>query len=129
MTESFGAAILDTACTSTVCGTKWLFDYIEFLSSKEKTQVYEKNSDRIFRFGDGSKVKAVKNVVIPATIGDKQCKISTDIVDLELPLLLRKASLKKANAVINLENDEAHVWEKCKTSTNIKWALLCKSEK
>ena len=106
MTESFGAAILDTACTSTVCGTKWLFDYIESLSSEEKTQISEKNSDRIFRFGDGSKVKAMKTVVIPATIEDKQCQISTDVVDLELPLLLSKASLKKANAVIDLENDK-----------------------
>ena len=106
LTESFGAAILDTACTNTVCGTQWLFDYIKSLSSKEKTQIFEKNSDRLFRFGDGSKVKALKNVVIPATIGDKHCKISTDVVDLELPLLLSKASLKKANAVIDFENDK-----------------------
>ena len=49
----------------------------------------------------------MKNVVIPAVIGGKKCKISTDVVDLELPLLLSKASLKKANAVINLNDDEA----------------------
>ena len=49
----------------------------------------------------------MKNVVIPAVIGGKKCKISTDVVDLELPLLLSKASLKKANTVINLNDDEA----------------------
>lgn len=107
MTESFGSAILDTACTRTVCGTRWLYDYIESLSQEDKESITEEKSERLFRFGDSSQVKAVKNVVIPAVIGGKNCKISTDVVDLELPLLLSKASLKKANAVINLNDDEA----------------------
>ena len=107
MTESFGSAILDTACTRTVCGRKWLYDYVESLNEEEKKGIREEKSERVFRFGDSSQVKAVKNVVIPAVIGGKKCKISTDVVDLELPLLLSKASLKKANTVINLNDDEA----------------------
>ena len=107
MTESFGSAILDTACTRTVCGAKWMFDYVESLSDEEKSQITEEKSERIFRFGDGSNVKAFKNVTIPAVIGTKRCKISADVVDLELPLLLSKESLKKANAVLDLNNDEA----------------------
>ena len=107
MTEAFGTAILDTVCTRTVYGAKWLFDYVETLNEEEKDNIVEQRSERIFRFGDGSKVKALKNVVIPAVIGDKQCTISTDVVDLELPLLLSKESLKKANAILNLNDDEA----------------------
>ena len=107
MTESFGSAILDTACTRTVCGSKWLFDYIESLSEEDRGKIREDKSERMFRFGDSSQVKAIKNVVIPAVISGKQCKISTDVIDRELPLLLSKASLKKANAIINLKDDEA----------------------
>ena len=107
MTESFGSAILDTACTRTVCGSKWLYDYIESLDKEDRESIREEKSERVFRFGDSSQIKAVKNVIIPAVIGGKKCKISTDVVDLELPLLLSKASLKKANAVINLNDDEA----------------------
>ena len=107
MAETFGTAILDTACTSTVCGSKWLFEYKETLKEEEKAQMEEKTSERMFRFGDGAKVQAVKNVVIPAKIGEKQCKISTDVVELDLPLLLSKSALKKANAVIDMKKDEA----------------------
>ena len=49
MAEGFGAAILDTACTSTVCGSKWLFEYKETLNEKEKAQIEEKASERMFR--------------------------------------------------------------------------------
>ena len=64
MTEAFGTAILDTVCTRTVYGAKWLFDYVETLNEEEKDKIVEQRSERIFRFGDGSKVKALKNVVI-----------------------------------------------------------------
>ena len=93
ITESFGSAILDTACTKTVCGSKWLYDYIESLDKEDRESIREEKSERVFRFGDSSQIKAVKNVIIPAVIGGKKCKISTDFVGLELPLLLSKASL------------------------------------
>ena len=107
MTESLGTAILDTECTRTVCGINWLSEYVKSLKAEEKLKITEEKSNRIFRFGDGSKVKALKNVMIPAVIGDKQCKISTEVVDLKLPLLLSKSSLKRANAILNLNDDEA----------------------
>ena len=58
MTESFGSAILDTACTRTVCGSKWLFDYIESLSEEDRGKIREDKSERMFRFGDSSQERS-----------------------------------------------------------------------
>ena len=87
-----------------MCGSKWLDNYIGSLS---RESIREEKSERVFRFSDCSPVKAVINVAIPAVVGGKNCKIFTDVAGLELPFLLSNASLKKANAIINLNNDEA----------------------
>lgn len=36
LTESLGSAIIDTACTRTVCGGKWLESYVNDLSEGKK---------------------------------------------------------------------------------------------
>ena len=41
MTESISYAILDTACSSTVCGVDWLKSYIQTLSEEEKMKTEE----------------------------------------------------------------------------------------
>ena len=112
MSEALGSAVLDTACTRTVCGRKWLSSYIDLLSSKEKSEVVEIPSNRQFKFGDGRQVSSEKNVTIPAVIAGKPCKISTEVVDADLPLLLSKESLKKAEAVLNLKDDKAMMFGK-----------------
>ena len=43
---------------------------------------------------------------IPAKIGDTVCKIRTEVEN-DIPLLLNKESLKRANAVLDLKNDKA----------------------
>lgn len=54
MTESQGSAIIDTACTRTVCGEKWLDNYVNGLSQEptHKLMKTENPSCRPFRFGD-----------------------------------------------------------------------------
>ena len=44
---------------------------------------------------------------IPAQIGDTKCSIETEVVDIDLPLLLSKDSLKRAKAVLDMCNDKA----------------------
>ena len=40
--DSMDYAILDTACTSTVCGVEWLTMYIGGLTTEEKTKINKK---------------------------------------------------------------------------------------
>lgn len=106
MTESFGCAILDTACTKTVCGKEWFHEYIDKLAKERKKAIQTKSSRKAFRFGNGTKVNSYMTAYIPAQIGDVKCRIETEVVDIDLPLLLSKASLKKANAVLDMTNDK-----------------------
>ena len=80
MVEALGSAVIDTACTRTVCGEKWLNNYVEGLNESEVQKVRNTVSNRPFKFGDGHVVHSTKKV---------------------------KASLKRAGTVLDLENDTA----------------------
>ena len=107
VTESFGSAVIDTACTKTVCGEKWMNMYLKMLNDEGQRNVCTSKSEQSFKFGDGEVKKSFLNVTIPAKIGSTACKIETEVVKSDIPLLLSKASLKKANTVIDLQNDTA----------------------
>lgn len=100
--ECRNAAIIDTACTRTVCGEKWLKDYQNTIADEMK-QFY---SHKPFKFGDGKVIYSMKRVTIPAVIGSTQCDIDTEVVCADIPLLLSKASLKKAGTILDLQNDK-----------------------
>ena len=109
MTESLGSAIIDTACTRTVCGEKWLECYVNGLSQEQTNKLFktENPSCRPFRFGDGNLVYSTRKVKLPAKIGQTKCQIETEVVKVDIPLLLSKTSLKKAGTVLDMENDRA----------------------
>lgn len=105
--EAVGSAVLDTACTRTVCGVKWFYNYMECLNDEDKSRIWKTKSQK---FGDGAKVFSHKNVIIPAVIRGISCKIDTEVVDADIPLLLSKDSLKRARTVLDLNNDRATVY-------------------
>ena len=107
MKEAVDYGILDTACTSTVCGIEWLDMYIKGLTSEERTKIKEENSESTFRFGDGRVYESLKKVVLPIKIAGIEWGIKTDVVECYIPLLISKKSMKKAHMKINLENDTA----------------------
>lgn len=111
MTESYGCAVIDTACTKTVCGKKWFEQYVDRLQEDQKKVIKKKTSTKIFRFGDGAQVHSYMNATIPAQIGKTKCNIETEVVDVELPLLLSKDSLKKAGTILDMSNDKATMFQ------------------
>jgi hypothetical protein len=48
MVEALGSAVMDTACTRTVCGEKWLDDYISELPQSELQKVSDKTEYKTF---------------------------------------------------------------------------------
>ena len=50
---------------------------------------------------------STKNVTIPASIAGHPCNINIDVVELELPLLLSKSTLKRTKTNLDLEHDKA----------------------
>ena len=63
-----------------------------------------------FKFGDGRKVASIEKVTIPATVGEQPVRIRTDAVREEIPLLLSKTSMKKAEIIIDFKTDTVSVF-------------------
>lgn len=103
--------MIDTAHTRTVCGGKWLEYYTSGLPQSELLRLDDKQSARPFRFGDGKVVHSTRKVTIPTKIRYTRCKIETEIVPADTPMLLSKASLKRASAVLDIANDKATIFK------------------
>ena len=112
--EARGAAVIDTACTRTVCGEKWLNDYMQMLKDEDKNdlRITIRDSKVGFKFGDGKTVNLFQRVEIPVDIAGMNCRIETEVVPANIPLLLSKISLKRANTLLNLNNDSAIMFNK-----------------
>ena len=65
--------------------------------------------ETVFKFRDGRKVKSNESVIFPVVIVDEKSKIKAEIVKENIQLLLSKSSLKRAQTVINLDNDKATI--------------------
>ncbi|CAC5382062.1 unnamed protein product [Mytilus coruscus] len=109
--EAFNAAVVDTACTKTVCESKWLHQFLD-TSETEDEEIKSKESHTPFKFGDGQTVYSYQSVKLPATIGSLNCYIETEVVDCEIPLLLSKDSLKRAQTVLDLQIDKVTMFGK-----------------
>ena len=109
MVDSLNCAVLDSACSSTVCGLNWLNCFMDTLSKEDLDRVIEEKSSTSFKFGDSSVIKSLKRVIFPAVLAGQRCKIKTDVIDSDIPLLFGKPSMKKAKVKIDLENDCASV--------------------
>ena len=107
--ESFGMGVLDSACTKTVTGVTWLNAFVESLSDRDKSLVTYFSTNTRFKFGDGVEVCASRKVKFPAVIGRNRVMIESCVVDNDIPLLLSKASMKKAKVVLDLVTDTASV--------------------
>lgn len=96
--DAKGCALLDIRCSSTVNGKGWLQEYLNLL-------IVEQTSASKFSFDDSSTVESVKQLSTSCLIGNMKSEISTDVVKCEIPLLLSKNLMKKANMILNFQND------------------------
>ena len=103
--EALSAAILDSGASKTVCGKTWMTCYQDTLTELDKKKIKVEESSTHFKFGDGRKISSMKRLVIPARLGDINVNIATDVIDEDIPLLLSKDSMKKANTQIDFSND------------------------
>jgi hypothetical protein len=78
-----------------------------------------KQSARPFRFGDGKVVHSTRKVIIPAKIGQTKCKIETEVVPADIPILLSKTLLKRASAVLDIAHDKATMFEQPVQTNNL----------
>ena len=110
--DSKGCGILDSGCTKTVCGERWVKDYIDNLSDYERSLVKTESSPASFTFGDGITVKSQKKLNLPCIIGGLRGKVVTDVVECDIPLLLSKKSMKSVGMILNFKEDNVKIGRK-----------------
>ena len=103
--ETLACAVIDSGCTKTVVGRNWINHYKETLDEDQLRLLMIEKCATPFRFGDGQEVISTKKIKIPGRIGDSNILVEANIVERDLPLLLSKASLKKAGAVLDFTSD------------------------
>ena len=108
-TEAMNCAVLDSACSSTVCGKDWLDSYMNSLTEQQKKEVKMKESNKIFKFGGGTRLFSDGQYSIPVQLAGHKLMLVTDVVRSDIPLLLSKSAMKSAKMHINLEDDTAEV--------------------
>ena len=104
--ETLACAVIDSGCTKTVVGKNWVNLYKETLEDHQLKLMTCEPCETPFRFGDGIEVISYVKTKIPGCIGKNKILIEANIVDKDLPLLLSKASLKKAGAMLDFKNDK-----------------------
>lgn len=106
VSDTFDAAVLDTAATKTAAGRIWTEEYIKKLTDEEKSRIEQKPSSAVYRFGDGEKVTASYSTTIPAKIGNRNVTIDVDVIEKDIPLLLSRPSMEQINTTIDLKNQQ-----------------------
>ena len=108
--DARNCAVLDSACSSTVCGKLWLDVYLKSLDKEDQKKVYETEKVKKFKFGGGTRLKAEGEYSIPAVITGKQVTIKIDVVSSDIPLLLSRTTMKNAGVKMDLEYDRAEIF-------------------
>jgi len=111
-TEASLCAVLDSACSSTVCGLSWLKKYLSALGEKDLKHVQQEASSNVFKFGGGEKLASLGKYRIPAKLADNNVLIVTDVVDSDIPLLMSLDAMKKADIVLHTREDRATIFGK-----------------
>ena len=90
-------------------GKKWSQNFKTNLQNDYVAQIESFPSETVFKFGNDSKVKSKESVIFPLDIADKKFQIKAEIGKEYISLLLSKSLLKKAQTVIDLDNDKAAI--------------------
>ena len=109
LAETLGMAIVDSACSKTVCGQVWMDAYKDQLSDHDKASIKEVPSSTKFRFGDGALCISKSLVTFPAVIGKRKVSIEANVVEAEIPLLLSRKSMKVAGCTLDFKTDRMEI--------------------
>ena len=110
--DARNCAVLDSVCSSTVCGDNWVNSYIESLDKVDKVKAKQSAGQKVFKFGGGTCLKSKGEYSLPAVIAGKEVTIKTDVVESDIPLLLSRTAMKKAAIKLDLETDTAVIMGK-----------------
>ena len=94
-----------------MAGEVWHNCYITSLNENEKQKIKHHTPGNTCRFGDGKLFPALQNVDMPISLGSYNVMLNTDIVASDIPLLLSRKSMKKANMTLDSKNGHAVIFD------------------
>ena len=100
--EARGAAALDSCCTSSVTGKAWLDMYREDLDGEMAKKIKGPfKSAKMFGFGNNGQLPSLGKYYIPVVMAGWSTKLSVDLIDSDIPLLLSRKAMEKAKIKID----------------------------
>ena len=108
--DAQNCAVLDSACSSNVCGRKWLHRYLKSLNQEDRDKIWQTDGEKIFKFGGEMQLKSEGEYSIPAFIAGKHVIIKTDVVDSDILLLLSRSAMKNARVKLDLEHNRPQIF-------------------
>ncbi len=108
--EALNCAALDTCCSQTVCGEKWLNIYLHSLPDHLTEKAIGPLPAKInFRFGNNQSLTSKELWQLPIYLGSKLTSIDVYIIPSDIPMLMSKADLQKFDAILYMSQDKAHI--------------------
>ena len=104
--------VLDTGCVQTVGPRAWMNRRLSRMSKASREMVKIEPSGRVFRFGGGETAKSLGLYKIPVNVGGKNTILNVEVVDAPIPLLISKAAMKKAGAIIDTSKDTIKIFDR-----------------
>ena len=104
--------VLDTGCICTVGAKKWMNQRLGAMPERTRKMVKVQPSGRVFRFGGGVTAKSMGLYTLPVSVGGINTFLNIDVVEAPIPLLISKAAMKKAGAVIDTRDDTLMIFDK-----------------
>ena len=106
--ETLNAAALDTCCSSSVTGMKWLQIFMKAIPKHLKHLLSGPHHSRTsFTFGNQQSLTSLGIYKIPVIINNEIHELDVDVIDSDIPLLMSKEHMKKLGIAINLIDDTA----------------------
>ena len=106
--ESLNCAALDTCCTSSVSGDKWMQIYLKAIPKHLQKKIKGPFSTGTeFTFGNNQSLKSGKAYTIPIVVAGDIHEITVDIIPSDIPLLLSKSHMKQLGIALDMANDTA----------------------
>ena len=111
MEDALRKIIIDTGCIETVCGKDWLNDMLNTMDQETRRMVRVFSSKKIFRFGGGERKESLGQYILPISVGGTNIMLVTDCIDANLPCLLSKNAMIKANMTIDMKNNAIRMFD------------------
>ena len=96
--DARNCAVLDIACSSTVCGKVWHDGYLKSFDKEHSDEAVQAEGVKIFKFGGVSRLKSEGHTVFAG----KQVTIKTDVVNSDIPLLLSRMTMKQTGVKLDI---------------------------